>query len=210
MNKILIFDFDGVLVDSLGPMLRYAEQVCNELGYPHIPTQKDLEILDRMEFSELGRQLGIPEEKINTFVARNHELFYNRQEPLAIVQEMDSVINIISRSATLAIITGNSCKVVDKFLDYYGLEDNFQTVLCAEDEGTRAEKILRIRMLNEGVKNEFYMIGDAVSDIQAARDTGIISVAVSWGHQSKQKLITYGPDFLFDKPEDLLTLFSGK
>jgi len=52
------------------------------------------------------------------------------------------------------------------------------------------------------------MIGDAVSDIRAAREAGIISVAIGWGHQSKEKLITENPDILVDQPEDLLTLFS--
>jgi len=209
MSKVLIFDFDGVLADSLAPMLRYAGQVCQELGHPCIPIQNDLELLERMEFSEFGRQLGIPQEKIETFVTRNHELFYSRQDPLRITPGMDSVIRTVSRTATLAMITGNSCNVVEKFLNAYGLRDEFATVLCAEDEGSRVEKILKIVSLNGGSIGEVYMIGDAISDIQAAHETGIKSVAVGWGHQSIQKLIKGKPDFLVDEPEQLLALFTG-
>jgi phosphoglycolate phosphatase-like HAD superfamily hydrolase len=208
MDRILIFDFDGVLADSLAPMLRYAGQVCQEMGYPCTPTQKDLEILDRMEFSEYGRQLGIPEEKIETFVARNFELFSRREEPLAITPGIKSVIGKLSQIAILVVITGNSCKVVGKFLDTYGLKDKFQTVLGAEDDGSRLGKILKVISLNGGLNGEVYMIGDAVSDIRAASEAGIKSVAIAWGHQSKEKLITENPDFLVDQPEDLLTLFS--
>jgi phosphoglycolate phosphatase-like HAD superfamily hydrolase len=208
MDRILIFDFDGVLADSLAPMLRYAGQVCLELGYPCTPTQKDLEILDRMEFSEYGRQLGIPEEKIETFVARNFELFSRREQPLAITPGIKLVIGKLSQIAILVVITGNSCKVVGKFLDTYGLKDKFQTVLGAEDDGSRLGKILKVISLNGGLNGEVYMIGDAVSDIRAASEAGIKSVAIAWGHQSKEKLITENPDFLVDQPEDLLTLFS--
>jgi HAD superfamily hydrolase (TIGR01549 family) len=208
MDRILIFDFDGVLADSLAPMLRYAGQVCLELGYPCTPTQKDLEILDRMEFSEYGRQLGIPEEKIETFVTRNFELFSQREEPLAITPGIESVIRELSQIAILVVITGNSCRVVGKFLDTYGLQDEFQTVLGAEDDGSRVEKILKVISLNGGSNGEIYMIGDAVSDIRAAREAGIKSIATGWGHQSKEKLLTENPDFLVDQPEDLLTLFS--
>lgn len=210
MKKVLIFDFDGVIADSLAPMLRYAEQVCQELGHPCHPTQADLESLERMEFSEFGRQLGIPEDKIETFVARNHELFYNRQEPLAIIDGMEAVIRKAARVATLSIITGNSCKVVDQFLIAYKLKDEFQMILCAEDEGNRAEKIERIKAFNNGPNYEYYMIGDAISDIRAARRAGIKSVAVGWGHQSKLKLATGNPDFIIDQPEDLIMLFEGK
>ena len=208
MKKVLIFDFDGVIADSLAPMLRYAEQVCQELGFPCHPTKKDLESLERMEFSEFGRQLGIPEDKIEIFVSCNHELFYNRQEPLTIIAGMEVVIRESYRAATLSIITGNSCKVVDKFLIAYELKDEFKTILCAEDEGNRAEKILRIKALYNGSNSEYYMIGDAISDIRAARRAGIKSVAVGWGHQSKRKLITGNPDFIVDQPEDLLKLFA--
>ena len=208
MDRILIFDFDGVLADSLAPMLRYAGQVCLELGYPCTPTQKDLEILDRMEFSEYGRQLGIPQEKIETFVTRNFELFSRREEPLAITPGIESVIRELSQIAILVVITGNSCRVVGKFLDTYGLQDEFQTVLGAEDDGSRVEKILKVISLNGGSNGEIYMIGDAVSDIRAAREAGIKSIATGWGHQSKEKLLTENPDFLVDQPEDLLTLFS--
>lgn len=207
MKKVLIFDFDGVLADSLAPMLRYAEKVCQELGHPCHPTQNDLESLERMEFSEFGRQLGIPEDKIEIFVSRNHELFYNRQEPLAIIAGMEAVIREAYRVATLTIITGNSCKVVDKFLIAYELKDGFQMILCAEDEGNRAEKILRIKALHNGSNREYYMVGDAISDIHAAQRANIKSIAVGWGHQSKHKLITGNPDFIVDRPKDLLKLF---
>ncbi|MBE9473355.1 MAG: HAD-IA family hydrolase [Chloroflexi bacterium] len=207
MDRILIFDFDGVLADSLAPMLSYAGQVCLELGYPCTPTQKDLEILDKMELSEYGRQLGIPEEKIETFVTRSFELFTSREEPLAITPGIESVIRELSQLAILVVITGNSCKVVEKFLDTYGLTDKFQTILGAEDYGSRVEKILKVISLNGGSNGEVYMIGDAVSDIRAAREAGIKSIAIGWGHQSKERLITENPDFLVDQPEDLLTLF---
>lgn len=209
MNNILIFDFDGVLADSLQPMLTYAGQVCQELGYPCEPTQADLEALERMEFSEFGRQLGIPEAKIGAFVTRNFELFSSREDSLRITPGMESVIQALAERAILAIVTGNSSKVVGKFLEKYAIKDKFRIVLSGEDEGNRVEKILKVISLNSGANGEVYMIGDAVSDIRAAREAGIISIAIGWGHQSIKKLITETPDFVIEQPEDLITLFSN-
>jgi HAD superfamily hydrolase (TIGR01549 family) len=209
MNNILIFDFDGVLADSLQPMLTYAGQVCQELGYPCEPTQADLEALERMEFSEFGRQLGIPEEKIGAFVTRNFELFSSREDSLRITPGMESVIQALAERAILAIVTGNSSKVVGKFLEKYAIKDKFRIVLSGEDEGNRVEKILKVISLNSGANGEVYMIGDAVSDIRAAREAGIFSIAIDWGHQSMEKLITETPDFVIEQPEGLITLFSN-
>ncbi len=208
MNNILIFDFDGVLADSLQSMLTYAGQVCQELGYPCEPTQADLEALERMEFSEFGRQLGIPEAKIGAFVTRNFELFSSREDSLRITPGMESVIQALAERAILAIVTGNSSKVVGKFLEKYGIKDKFRIVLSGEDEGNRVEKILKVISLNSGANGEVYMIGDAVSDIRSARKAGVKSVAVAWGHQSQQKLAAEHPDYLVESPEDLLSLIA--
>ena len=208
MDRILIFDFDGVLADSLLPMLGYAEQVCRELGISYTPTKADLEALEHMEFSEFGRQLGVPEDQIEIFVSRNFELFTQRKESLQITPGMDSVVRVLSQFCSLGIITGNSCVVVEKFLTVYGLRNLFQNVLCAEHEGNRLEKILKIKTHTSTPNGEIYMIGDAVSDIRAARKAGVKSIAVSWGHQSKHKLTLEAPDLIIDEPQDLLTNFS--
>ena len=208
MDRILIFDFDGVLAASLAPMLSYAGQVCRELGYAYTPTKNDLEALDKMEFTDFGLQLGISEDQIETFVTRNFDLFTQREEPLPITPGIEPFVNALAESNELAIITGNSCRVVEKFLDAYRLRDAFQIVLCAEHEGNRVEKILQVKALSGTPGGEVYMIGDAVSDIRAARKAGVNSVAVSWGHQSKQKLISEAPDLMVDKPEELLDFFS--
>jgi phosphoglycolate phosphatase-like HAD superfamily hydrolase len=210
VNNVLIFDFDGVLADSIVPMLHYAQQVCEELGHPCLPTQADLEALEKMEFSEFGLQLGIPQDEVGAFVARNLELFNSSPGSLPIISGMGNVIRKLSQSATLAMITGNSRVIVDNFLRKHDLKSEFQIIFSAEDEGNRAQKILRIVALQNSQNNKFYFVGDAISDIRAARDSVIKSVAVSWGHQSRHKLQKGNPDYTIDKPTDLLTLFAEK
>jgi len=207
MNRILIFDFDGVLANSLEPMLLYAQQACRELGVVCNPTRDDLEVLDKMEFSEYGLQLGVPAEKVDQFVMRSFALFSGREEPLPITPGMEAVVSGLAKISTLAIITGNSCRVVEKFLDEYRLRSKFQTILCAEHEGTRLEKILEVKNNANSGNTAIYMIGDAVSDIRAARAAEVKSIAVGWGHQSKQKLAQETPYLIVDRPEDLLAYF---
>lgn len=206
MNRIFIFDFDGVLARSLQVMLSCARQACLDLGYVRSPSWKDLESLEKMEFSEFGLQLGVPQEEIEAFVSRSLDLFSSRDEPLEIMPGIDPVIRKLSRSAILSIITGNSCKVVGKFLEAFDLKGEFKTILCAEDDGSRVEKILKIRSLYGNSKEEVFMIGDAVSDIRAAQEAGIKSIAVGWGHQSRGKLAAENPDFIIDNPDELLAL----
>ena len=209
MHKALIFDFDGVLADTLDDMLRYAEEICSQLGHPCKPTKGDLDALERMEFGEFGRQLKLPEEEIKDFTRHNLELFTSRQEPLKIFDGICDVVAQLSATSKIGIVTGNTSEVVWDFLDYYGLTEYVDIVLGADDSGSRSEKILKAADSIGEPGGEIYMVGDAVSDIRAARRASVKSVAVTWGHQSREKLEEAQPDYLVHSPEGLLQLLEG-
>ena len=209
MHKLLIFDFDGVLADTLDDMLRYAEEVCSQLGHPCKPTKGDLDAVERMEFDEFARQLKLPEEKIKDFTRRNFELFTSRQQPLKIFDGIRDVVAQLSATSKIGIVTGNASEVVWDFLDYYGLTEYVDIVLGADDSGSRSEKILKAADSIGEPGGEIYMVGDAASDIRAARRASVKSVAVTWGHQSREKLEVAQPDCLVHSPEGLLQLLDG-
>jgi phosphoglycolate phosphatase len=50
------------------------------------------------------------------------------------------------------------------------------------------------------------MIGDSTMDIETARRSGMLAVAVSWGYHDRQALLAALPDALIDTPEELLLL----
>lgn len=209
MHKVLIFDFDGVLADTLDDMLGFAAEVCSELGHPCKPTKGDLDAVERMEFDHFGRQLELPEEIIKDFVDRNLELFTSRQQPPRIFDGIYDVVAQLSATCKIGIVTGNTSEVVWGFLDYYGLTEYVDIVLGADDSGSRSEKILKAADSIGEPGGEIYMVGDAVSDIRAARRVSVKSVAVTWGHQSREKLEEAQPDYLVHSPEGLVQLFDG-
>jgi len=50
------------------------------------------------------------------------------------------------------------------------------------------------------------MVGDSVSDIRAAREASVKSIAVEWGHQSPAKLLSAQPDYFVRSPKELLEI----
>ena len=54
---------------------------------------------------------------------------------------------------------------------------------------------------------ETIYIGDEVRDIEAAKKAGIKIISVSWGFNSAKLLQKAKPDFLINKPKELLQLF---
>jgi phosphoglycolate phosphatase len=208
-RKVIIFDFDGVLADSLQMMLSYSAQVCLELGYPCQPSPADLEALDPMSFDSLGRQLNLPEAVIPAYKQGVFERFTSGDDLPPIFEGMAEVVSALASSYPLGLVTGNTSGLVRAFLERYNLLDRFGLILCVDDPGTRVEKILRIINKLGSLNVQVYLVGDAVSDIYAAREVGVKSIAVTWGHQSHEKLVTAGPDFLVDSPGDLLSSLEG-
>ena len=72
-------------------------------------------------------------------------------------------------------------------------------------EGRNREVRRILARLGDGVDRRF-MVGDAVSDVRAAKENGLISVGVAWGHQSEARLLKAGVDRMAHTPEELLEL----
>jgi phosphoglycolate phosphatase-like HAD superfamily hydrolase len=208
-HPVLIFDFDGVLADTRDDILRFAEMACAELGCPCQASAEDLDVLEHMSFDKLARQLNIPEEKVELFVKRSFELFNARHHPPDVVSGISDVVAQLAASCKIGIVTGNNRETVHAFLVYHCLEACFDIVLDADVPGSRADKILMVADRLGQPGSEIFMIGDAVSDIRAARQASIKCIAVTWGHQSCARLEAQGPDFIVHSPKELLTVLGG-
>ena len=204
---IILFDFDGVLADTLDDLLSFAWKVCAQLGFPRDPTPADLDVLETMSFVDYGRQLKLPAQYIDAFVSQCLQRFNQRSRPPEIFEGMGQVITKAARdNNTIAIVTGNTTPTVEGFLKENNLCEYIKLIIGVEQKGTRPEKIERaLRELRQG-EEAAYMVGDAVSDIRAAREISIKSIAVGWGHQSPSRLLTAEPDYLVDSPQELLEL----
>ena len=208
---IILFDFDGVLADTLEDMLAFAREACVKLGHPRNPTPADLGALETMSFANYGRQLRLPPQCIDEFVSLCLQMFNNRLQPPKIFDGMKQVVVEAAKSNRIAIITGNTTTTVEQFLIENGLREQIRLVIGVEQKGARPEKIKRaIKELAQHNGKVAYMVGDAVSDIRAARQASIQSIAVGWGHQSPSRLLDAQPDYLVNSPGELLELLKQK
>ena len=201
---IILFDFDGVLADTLDDLLNFAQAACAKLGLQCNPTPADLDALDTMSFTEFGWQLKVPGQHIDEFVSLCLQMFNQRPRPPKLFPGMGRVVTEAAKRNTIAIVTGNTTPTVDGFLKENNLRKHIRLVIGVEQKGTRPEKIrYALRELSQEGEAA-YMVGDAVSDIRAARETAIKSIAVSWGHQNPSRLRQAKPDYMFKSPQELL------
>ena len=206
LKYLIIFDYDGVIVDSLDTNLKIAALACQKIGCPVHPSQADIEQLENIAFDDIGRQIGVPEKKIQKFTGIVFDLLTQNAISPPIFPGIKSVIQKLRRKSHLAVITTNVKIAVNQVLESGGLGQDIDRVMGAEQNGSKSEKICQA-MAAFNVRSSFtYMIGDAVSDIREAHKAGVNSIAVSWGYHPREKLLQASPDHMASAPEDILAI----
>lgn len=209
---LIIFDFDGVLADTLDDLILFGQEVCDELGVQHTVNEKDLSNLEVMSFATFGQACEVPEHLINEFVQRCLKRFAEKKSPPAIFNGIGDVIREFASSHTLAIVTTNSSQNVNAFLTEHGLDAYVRAIYGIDTAGSKAQKIsiAQSQFINGANPEPVYMIGDSLSDIKAAKEASVKSIAVTWGHQSLEHLMRGEPDFVVHNPHELLGVVEGR
>src|SRR5688572_22143683 len=205
---LIIFDFDGVLADTLDDLIQFGQEVCDELGVKHIVKKEDLSNLETMSFASFGRSCEVPEHLVNEFVQRCLKRFAEKKSPPAIFNGLSHIIKKMAINHTIAIVTTNSSQNVHAFLAEHGLSECIHTVYGIDVPGSKAQKIsmARNRLSADTKQESIFMVGDSLSDIQAAKESATTSIAVTWGHQSLEHLLRGDPDYVVNFPNDLIEI----
>lgn len=205
---LILFDYDGVLADTLDDLLRFSQEICDELGIQHHVVREDISTLEAMSFANLGRQVEVPEPLVEEFVRRSLEKVANKKTPPHIFPGLIQAIRELSTRHILGIVTTNSSQNVNAFLKEHGLADCFRAIYGVDQPGTKAEKISHARDQFTAAGEAVFMIGDSASDIRAANEASVKSIGVSWGHQSVEMLIRAKADHIVNSPRELLEILT--
>lgn len=203
---LIIFDYDGVLADTLDDLLQFGQEACNILGVNHLVTKDDLNNLEVMSFASYGQGCEVPEHLVDEFVRICLSLFAEKKSPPDIFTGLRSVVTYLSVNHRIAIVTTNSSQNVNAFLVRHGLDGLIHAVYGVDSPGSKARKIsiARKRLLENRAQESVFMVGDSLSDVLAAREASVTSIAVTWGHQSLENLLRGNPDYVVNSPHDLI------
>jgi len=205
---LIIFDYDGVLADTLIDLLQFGQEACDKLGVKHTVRKDDLRNLEVMSFTSYGRACEVPEDLVDEFVQICLKRFAEKKYPPAIFKGLKKVVRRLAINNTLAVVTTNSSQNVNAFLVKHGLDGCIQAVYGVDSPGSKAQKIsvARERFSVERKRGSVFMVGDSLSDIRAAREASVISIAVAWGHQGLSRLLAGSPDYVAHSPPDLIEI----
>ncbi|EAI3557982.1 HAD family hydrolase [Campylobacter jejuni] len=200
MNKTILFDLDGTLIDStdailnsfqgafkaLGLTSKNNEEIKNLIGYP-------LEQMFRMLYPD---KVNLSKE----FVLAYREIYAQIYlEQTTLLPKAKEALELGSEIADLGIVTTKGGKFTPILLDYLRVKKFFKTLIILEDvtnpKPSSEPIILALKGLNKTQENA-YMIGDTILDIQAAISANITPLALTCGYGNENELKAHSMVFL--------------
>jgi phosphoglycolate phosphatase len=196
--QLLVFDWDGTLMDSIASIVACTRATLEELGQPPLPEEtirgtiglgmrETLEILCPGGGDEMfGRVLEC---------YRKHWLATWRDRPVLFAGVREMLEALAGDGYLLAVATGKSRRGLDHVLAETGLSQVFHATRTVDEAFSKPHPQMLLDILDElGVPaRSAVMIGDTTYDLEMARSAGTASVGVCTGSHCREELERFGP-----------------
>lgn len=200
--ELLVFDWDGTLMDSAAVITASLQAACSDLDLP-VPSDEDARYIIGLGLNDaLAHVLPslapadfprVVERYRHHFQAGNGriDLFPGTREAIAELHEAGFV---------LAVATGKSRRGLDRELAATGLNTYFHATRCGDEGFTKPHPgMLQYLIDSLGAdRARTLMIGDTVHDMQMACNAGVACLGVAYGAHARDQLLAFNPIGLID------------
>lgn len=208
-KKVLIFDFDGTIADTLEVIVKITNNLADEFGYPP-SSQEDLAKIRHLGAWQVIQRSGVSVFKLPLLIRKLQKKLSQEIENINLFPRMQETLGELKADGhTLGVVTSNSGENVNKFLAAHQMQDIFDFVASSTTlfgKHRTLKKIIEKHHLH--VENTIY-IGDETRDIEAAHKIGLEVIAVSWGFNSVEALVNHAPEYLIHSPLDLIKIINS-
>ena len=204
---VLIFDFDGTIADTFNLYIDVMRKIYHEYNFKYIDDD-DIELCRAMTSKEIIQYLGISPLQIPMIAHRIRGDFTQRMKEQKIFTGVDSVLESLKQEGhKLFILSSNSEENINIFLRLNNITQ-FDAVFSKSSIFGKSGFIKKIINKNKIITDDVYYIGDETRDIEATKKINIKSIAVTWGYNNRKALLDKNPDYIIDKPQQLLALLA--
>lgn len=197
-NKIIFFDFDGVIVQSSPLIFDITKEFIADVEWSELEKWQEGNIFNQ----KLRDNDGYDE----VLHARYYfEQYGKRVQSLVPFEGIEEVLKKIKEMGYLLIIVSSSSEEpINNFLAKYNLKKYFSEVLAKETHFGKVEKFKLMLKKYKTEAKETLMITDSIGDVKEAMEVKIKTIGVGWGIHNTKRLKEAGADFVAEKAEDIV------
>ena len=212
MKKLVIFDLDGTLLDTIADLAESANYALKQLGYPTHDVETIRTYVGNGINKLLERSLPLHEQtEENVMRMRSHFVPYYDIHNADLSTPYPGIISLLedlqAKGILIAVASNKYQKATVKLVKQYFPNIDFIEIL-GQREGINVKPDPSIvfdilQKANLSKENVLY-VGDSGVDMQTAINAGVDAVGVTWGFRPRAELESFQPMGLIDKAEDLL------
>ena len=208
-QKVIIFDFDGTIADTVDALVTIANRLALEFGYVPINSQ-ELVLLRNLTAREIIKYSGVSLFKIPFMMKKVKGELKDKIPELKPIEGINAaLIELHNQGYHLGIITSNSQENVNQFLKCHSLDYLFDFIYSGVTIFGKTTIINNVLRQKHFKPEAVIYVGDETRDIESAKKANIKVIAVSWGFNSSEALSKQNPDFLIHHPSELLAVIKS-
>lgn len=205
--ELLVFDWDGTLLDSAGAIVGAIQAACRDLDLPEPPDERARHVIGLGLGDALRHAVpDLPEARYPQMVERYRHHYLSHDHELQLFAGAAELIEELARTGfLLAVATGKSRLGLDRALDASGLGVFFQSSRCADECFSKPHPQMLEELMDEFAvpRERTLMIGDTTHDLQMARNAGVAALAVAYGAHPAAALDALAPLARLHRVEEL-------
>lgn len=211
----IVFDFDGVLADSLVPVTESIDAALREHGFAPRGTEELRRFIGPPTYVAFSELLALPaHDPLVAAVVATYRRCY-ASVYLAQTRLYDGIAEMLEALAAgaepLALATSKSDTFAQPLLEALGIARHFAAVAAAAPKDADDDKqAIVARALAQTQASGGTMVGDRRFDMEAARAHGLRPLGVGWGIGSVEELEEAGAERVAATPAELLALLSTR
>lgn len=212
--EMVLIDVDGTLVDSVPDLAYCVDAMMNELGLPKRGQRRVRHWVGN------GVERLVKRALVNQLDGEPDEALYARALPVfeALYRENTSKRSCLYPGVTEALaflgttrirvgcVTNKASQFTLPLLQDLGIRDHFECVICGDTVERKKPDPLPLLLAAKQLETEpqaSLMLGDSMSDVNAARAAGFQIVCMSYGYNHGEDIRDYDPDAVIDSMDEI-------
>jgi phosphoglycolate phosphatase-like HAD superfamily hydrolase len=205
----IVFDLDGVLIDSR-PQMEFVFRECyREFGHGGEPPVEQFFQRMGMPLPDILRELGLPPEMAPQYRELSRQLY----KQIRVVAGAHSTLTMLKGiGLPLGLMTGKDRTRTLEILGHFGLKHFFSGVVCGDDAypGKPApDGLWALAEMFEVEPQRAVIVGDSVLDVRCGLAAGAITAAATWGFESPERMAGSGAHVCCSSFNDLESWISA-